>query len=56
MVDKRGVVRRVYRNVEYQKELNGYSVLLDNKYLKTPKVSIYIFEIKKVCIFLSLFR
>ena len=38
MIDKRGVVRRVYKNVEYQKENNGYSVSLDTKPLKTPKV------------------
>ncbi|KAI6645864.1 ATP synthase mitochondrial F1 complex assembly factor 2-like [Oopsacas minuta] len=37
MIDKRGVVKRVYRNVEYSKGNDGYSVLLDGKPLKTPK-------------------
>ena len=38
MVGKRGVVRRVYENVEFSKVSDGYTVLLDSKPLKTPKV------------------
>ena len=38
MVGKRGVVRRVYESVEFSKVPSGYTVLLDSKPLKTPKV------------------
>ena len=38
MVDKRGVMKRMYRDVEYKKEPCGYSILLDNRPLNTPKV------------------
>ena len=38
MVGKRGVVRRVYETVEFSKVSDGYTVLLDSKPLKTPKV------------------
>ena len=47
MIDKRGVVRRVYKNVEYKRESNGYSVSLDKKPLKTPKVQ-YLYQIVEI--------